>query len=86
MPNAIEIKDTVKNYLLENLLDAASTNELTDSTPLISGGILDSISTLQLVSFLEETFGIEFQPNDIDAKYLNTIALITDYVESRLPQ
>ena len=33
-------------------------SELTDDTPLITSGILDSIATLKLVTFLEERFGI----------------------------
>ena len=83
MPEVSEIKQVVRNYLLENLLDSASADELTEATPLISGGILDSISTLQLVSFLEEKFGIQFEPSDIDSEHLNTISLIANFVESK---
>lgn len=79
-----EIKNTVKRYLLENLFESGSADELTDSTPLITGGILDSISTLQLVSFLESTFKIEFRPNEIDQDNLNTISLIATFVSSKL--
>ena len=79
-----EIKNTVKRYLLENLFESGGADELTDSTPLITGGILDSISTLQLVSFLESTFKIEFRPNEIDQDNLNTISLIATFVSSKL--
>ena len=49
-----EIKPVVKKYLLEEFLQGASEDELADDTPLMSGGILDSISTTRLVAFLEE--------------------------------
>lgn len=77
------IKQVVRGYLLENLFDSGSSDELTDSTPLISGGILDSISTLQLVSFLEEKFKIEFRPNEVDQDNLNTISRIANFVRSK---
>lgn len=78
-----EIKEVVRGYLLQNLFDSGSGDELTDSTPLISGGILDSISTLQLVSFLEEKFKIEFRPNEVDQDNLNTISRIANFVRSK---
>lgn len=78
-----DIKEVVRGYLLQNLFDSGSGDELTDSTPLISGGILDSISTLQLVSFLEEKFKIEFRPNEVDQDNLNTISQIANFVRSK---
>jgi len=42
---------------LSAFLPGESPDELNDETPLITGGILDSISTLKLVVFLEEQFG-----------------------------
>ena len=48
----------VKQYILETFLPGENPDELKETTPLISGGILDSIATLKLVMFLEERFGI----------------------------
>lgn len=84
MPEVSEIKDTVKKYVVQNFLEGESESELTDSTPLITGGILDSISTLQLVSFLEEQFMIRFQPNEVDKDYLDTINMIANFVQSKM--
>lgn len=84
MKDAQEIRSLVRNYLLENFLDAGSASELTDSTPLITGGILDSISTLKLISFLEETFHIELQPHEIDQDNFNTISAIVSLLQSKL--
>ena len=53
------------------------------NTPLITDGILDSISTVQLVSFLEERFGVEFQAHEMNVDYLNSISQIADTVASK---
>jgi acyl carrier protein len=79
-----EIKEVIRGYLLRNLFESGSADELTDSVQLITGGILDSISTLQLVSFIEERFKIEFKPNEIDQDNLNTISRIADFVQSKM--
>ncbi|MEZ4729010.1 MAG: hypothetical protein R3E79_17895 [Caldilineaceae bacterium] len=48
-----QLKATIKSYILEEFLPGENPAELTDSTPLITGGILDSLATLKLVAFLK---------------------------------
>ncbi len=68
-----EITETVREYLLEEFLPGENPDALVNSTPLITGGVLDSISTVKLVSFLEDRFAIEFQAHEIDVANLNTV-------------
>jgi acyl carrier protein len=79
-----EIKKVVKEFLLREFLPGENPEELTDSTPLITGGILDSIATLKLVEFLENKYGFEFQPHEVDAEHLNTVSHIAQFVQSKL--
>ena len=53
------IASTVKEFLLAEFLPGENPDELTETTPLISSGILDSLATLKLSIFLEESFGIK---------------------------
>ena len=72
----------IQHFIRENYL--ANPNEkLDDSTPLLSSGIIDSISALELVDFLEETFGVEFQPHEVDQDNLNTISLIQKFIAKK---
>ncbi|HKW15293.1 MAG TPA: acyl carrier protein [Candidatus Krumholzibacteria bacterium] len=74
------IHDTVKSFILEQFLPGEDPNELTDDTPLMTTGILDSLATLKLVTFLEEKFNIAVEAHEADAENLNTLELITDLV------
>jgi hypothetical protein len=47
-----EITQAIHDYILREFLPGEDPAELTDATPLITGGVLDSISTLKLVVFL----------------------------------
>ncbi len=78
-----EIKSIIKDFILREFLPGEDPNELTDSTPLITGGILDSIATVKLVLFLETQFGVTVQAHETDPQYLDTIASITQLIDSK---
>lgn len=78
-----DIKATLKQFILAEFLPGEDPNELTETTPLITGGILDSIATLKLVMFIEERFGITLQAHETDAEYLDNIAAVTRLVQSK---
>lgn len=78
-----EVKETIKEYILKEFLPGENPAELTDSTPLITGGILDSLATLKLVVFLEERFQIQIQAHETMVDYLNTISDIAQLVNSK---
>ena len=81
---AEDIKQAVKAFILEEFLPGENPEELTDDTPLITGGILDSIATLKLVLFLEERFGVAFEPHERDPEHLDTTAYIDQLVRSKM--
>ena len=74
----------LKSYLLKEFLPGENPAELTEATPLVTGGILDSIATLKLVTHLEETYGISVEPHEVDEENLDNIGLICDLVSSKL--
>jgi len=47
------IKATVKNFILNEFLPGEDPAALTDTTALVTTGILDSIAVLKVVTFLE---------------------------------
>ncbi len=77
------IQSTVKSYILEQFLPDAKGDELDASTPLIAGGILDSLATVRLVMFLEEHFGIEVQAHEVSADNLETLDRIANLVRKK---
>ena len=77
------VKDIIKGYILEQFLPGENPAELTDSTPLITGGILDSLATIKLVVFLEERFKIQIEAHETMVDYLDTITDIAQLVSSK---
>ena len=79
MDNRIKIKE----LLLNGFIQIDNPEELENSTPLISSGILDSISILQLIDTLEKEFSIEFEAHEIDRDKFDSIDLMNDLVNSK---
>ena len=79
-----EVKQAIKGYILEEFLPGENPAELTDTTPLITGGILDSLATIKLVLFLEERFQIQIQAHETMVDYLDTVADIAKLVSSKI--
>ncbi len=76
------ISETIRKYLLEEYFDGPP-EELSNDLPLLSSGLIDSISILQMVEFLEQSFHFEFEPHEVDQENLNTIDLIVAFVLSK---
>lgn len=77
------IQSAIKDFILREFLPGENPDELKHSTPLITGGILDSIATIKLVLFLETEFGVTIQAHETDPEYLDTITSITQLVVSK---
>jgi acyl carrier protein len=78
------IKQDIKNFIMSEFLPGENPDELTDATPLISGGVLDSIATLKLVMHIEEQYGIELEPHEVDKENLDTIEQIARLLQGKL--
>ena len=78
-----DVEYAVKQFVLKEFLPGEDPSELTSSTPLITGGILDSLATMKLVTFLEERYGVRFQAHEVDADHLDTVADIARLVETK---
>lgn len=79
-----KIQETVKAFILKEFLEGEDPAALTESTELISSGVLDSLATLKLVTFLEQQFNIQVAAHEADAEHLNTLQLIATLVRSKL--
>ncbi len=77
------VHQKVKDFILKEFLPGESPENLTDDTPLVTGGILDSLATLKLVAFLEETQGIKVEAHEMGADNFDSVNTIAAYVGSK---
>ena len=78
-----DVESTIRDFILSEFLPGEDPSELTAQTPLITGGILDSISTLKLVVFLEEKFGITVEAHEAGVEHLDSVQQIVQLVAEK---
>jgi len=78
-----DIEKVIHGYILNEFLPGEDPQELTERTPLITGGILDSITTLKLVVFLEEHFGITVEAHEAGVEHLDSIGQIARLIAEK---
>jgi acyl carrier protein len=77
------IKAAVKAFILKEFLPGEDPAALTDTTALVTTGILDSIAVLKAVTFLENQFGITIEPHEAVVENLNTLSDMARLVLSK---
>ena len=75
--------NTIKSFILKEFLPGEDPGNLTPTTPLMSSGILDSLATLKLITFLEQEFNVQIQAHEADEEHFNTLEAICELVESK---
>jgi acyl carrier protein len=77
------VEQSIKEHILSEYLRGEDPGELTETTPLITTGILDSMAVLKLVLFLEGRFAISVGPEETTEENLDTIEKIARFVRSK---
>jgi acyl carrier protein len=79
-----EIKSKLRTYILSHFLPGESAGNLKDDTPLRTSGIIDSLGIIQLVSFVEDSFGIELEAHETGVEHFDRIEDLAALVASKL--
>ena len=77
MTDASAISGRLKHYILSEFLPGEVPENLTETTPLRTSGVLDSIATVKLVSFVEDEFNIALAAHETGIQNFDTIADLT---------
>lgn len=79
----MNVTDQIRHYLEARLPSDHKGTQLTDNTLLLEQKIIDSIGMLEMIFFIQETFGIEVPDEDISPDHFDTINKLAAYIESR---
>lgn len=79
------IDSALRAFIAENFLYGDDASSLAADRSLIEEGLIDSTGVLDLVSFLEEKFGIQIADSEIVPDNLDSIASITAFVQRKAP-
>ena len=82
---ADELKDKIREYVVDEYVEEGDDVEVTDETPLITGGLVDSFSMVSLKLFLETEYDIKIPDEKATAEAFDTVnaiaVLVREYAD-----
>jgi len=78
-----DMKETIRQFILKTYLPGGPRINQQKNTPLSTSGILDSLATLGLVSYVEKEFGIELEAHETGTESFDRIEDIAALVERK---
>jgi acyl carrier protein len=80
----MEIKEKLKDYIAQNLLFSDNGFQYDDDASFLEEGIVDSIGVLELVAFVDESFGVEVEDYEVTPDNFDSINKLTVYIQGKL--
>ncbi|MBD3317741.1 MAG: acyl carrier protein [Chitinivibrionales bacterium] len=75
-----EIKDRVKRFITSSFLLDLNSFDFDDDSSFLDAGIVDSTGILEVIAFLETTFGITVTDDEITPQNLDSLGNIGAFV------
>jgi len=75
-----EMKKMILDYVKREYLEEGDDREIDESTPLISGGIVDSFSMVSLKRFLEKKYSVQIPDADASPEAFDSVNSIVSLV------
>ncbi len=77
----MSFKESLKSFILSNLIEDGEQVEIDFDDPLIRRGIIDSMGILQLVHMIEEETGIRVPDQEVQLENFQSISSIERMVQ-----
>jgi acyl carrier protein len=76
-----DVRQAIRTWVRDSV---SASIPLTDDTDLIGDGVLTSLQTVELVTYLDERFGIEIDDEEFVEENFRSVDTIARLVESKL--
>lgn len=81
----MNVKAQIRQFIAENFLFNPLSNNgdgfnLSDDASFLDEGVIDSTGTLELVMFVEDTFGVEVIDNEIEPENFDSVNKLAAYI------
>lgn len=79
----MEVKRQIRDFILKNALSGSTGITLDDEDSFLEKEIIDSTGVLELVSFVEERFGIEVNDDELIPDNFDSVSKLNEYVKKK---
>ena len=76
----MNVKEQIREFIAENFLFNPDGFDLSDDASFLDEGVVDSTGTLEVVMFVEETFGVTVGDNEIEPENFDSVNKLAAYI------
>jgi len=80
----MEIENKIKAYIAKNLLFSGDEFKYSNDVSFLEEGIVDSLGVMELVSFVEDQFGVSVDDQDITPDNFDSVTRLAAYIQYKL--
>ncbi len=74
---------SIRNFIFENYMIDESEGDLDNDDSFLEKGVIDSTGVLELVMFIEETFDIEVEDDEVIPDNLDSVNKVCAYINEK---
>jgi acyl carrier protein len=80
----VDFRNQVKQFITDNFVLRDGPDSLQDDDSFVEKGVIDSTGVLELVGFIEETFSITVEDEELIPENLDSVQKVTAYIERKM--
>ncbi len=77
------IETQIRSYILENFLYTSDEGKLKNTASFLEDGIVDSTGILELLMFVEETFGVQVEDEEVIPDNFDSVERLKCYIQMK---
>jgi acyl carrier protein len=81
-----EVEKTIRRFLTEQVLTETDAEKLGEDTHFFQTGILNSLTLIHLIDFLEAQFNLVVTPAEFQPENFQSIRTICEYIQKKIGQ
>ena len=78
------MEDVIRRFIVENFLAGKDDPQFANSDSLLETRVIDSTGVLELLQFVEDSWGIHVEDADLTPENFDSIAQVAAYVRRKL--
>lgn len=79
-----QIEEQIRDYVGRSFLYSDSGFSYSDGASFLQEGIIDSLGVMELVEFVQNTFGIKVDQQDVTAANFDSVSKLAAFVRRKL--
>ena len=79
----MDAKEKIKEFIVNNFLMGEDSSSIQDDTSFLEQGIIDSTGILELVEFVQDTFSIKIEDEELIPDNLDSLNNLEKFINSK---